>query len=386
MHMGGKFLATAAVLACTACLGEAGKLEIRSVDRGFKNGDQPVPYRIAESRAHLALGNVALALEGFRKAHREDPASVEALAGMADCYQRMGRFDLSRRNYEMALAIAPRDPGLLNAFAASLDQRGEVAEAASVRREALAAAATAQSEIAPESTAAEVKVAEAEPSSLIPDQSLIDTDVAQGASPATRPVETAETSIGQLGSSVTVALAPPKPAQAAVSKQASPQERNLASLGPSVTIALKPVRPAPKALPAQNRQPRLERLSLSEVALITGSGPRWSRPQATTTRLAIESARQYRGGLRVLNAARVEKLAARTRSYLGHFGWRNVTVGDAVSTRARSLIVYPLAARTEARRLSARLGFATAARQDVRQVTVLLGRDAAMHPELRTKG
>jgi hypothetical protein len=130
----------------------------------------------------------------------------------------------------------------------------------------------------------------------------------------------------------------------------------------------------------------LERLSLSEVALITGSGPHWARPRAAATRLAIESARQYRGGLRVLNAARVEKLAARTRSYLGRFGWQNVAVGDAASTRARSLIVYPLAARTEARRLSARLGFATAPRQDVRQVTVLLGRDAAMHPELRPKG
>ena len=385
MHIGGKFLAAAAVLACTSCLGEAGKLEIRSVNRGLKAGEQPVPFRIAESRAHLALGNVALALEGFRKAHREDPASVEALAGMADCYQRMGRFDLSRRNYEMALAIAPRDPGLLNAFALSLEKQGAVAEAASVRREALAAAA-AQSEITTEGNSAEVKTAATEPSSLIADQSSAEAYVAQPVALAPPSVRSAGPSIGQVGSSVTVALAPPKPAQSEDSKKALPQEHAVAPLGPSVTIALKPVRPAPKALSAQNRQPRLERLSLSEVALITGSGPRWTRPQATATRLAIESARQYHGGLRVLNAARVEKLAARTRSYLGHFGWRNVTVGDAASTRARSLIVYPLTARKEARRLSARLGFATAPRQDVRQVTVLLGRDAATHPELRPKG
>src|SRR5262245_51427515 len=135
MRQGGIILVTAAVLTCTACLGDGGKLEIRSVEGGLKAGAEPVPFRIAEARSHLALGNVGLALEGFRKAAREDPTSVEAQAGIADCYDRMGRFDLSRRHYEQALAIAPRDPGLLAAFAASLDQQGQRAEAAAVRRE-----------------------------------------------------------------------------------------------------------------------------------------------------------------------------------------------------------------------------------------------------------
>ena len=45
------------------------------------------------------------------------------------------RFDLSRRYYEAALAIAPGDPTLLTAFAASLDAQGRAAEAASVRQE-----------------------------------------------------------------------------------------------------------------------------------------------------------------------------------------------------------------------------------------------------------
>jgi len=99
-------LLTSAILACTACLGDQGKLEIRSVERGLKSGNEPVPFRIAEARGHLALGNVALALEGFRKAAREDPNNVEAQAGIASCYAQMRRYDLSRRHFEMALALA----------------------------------------------------------------------------------------------------------------------------------------------------------------------------------------------------------------------------------------------------------------------------------------
>ena len=113
MRQGGMLLVTAAVLACTACLGEQGKLEVRSTTTGLKAGREPVPFRIAEARGQLVLGNVALALEGFRKAVREDPTSVDALTGIAYCYDQMGRFDLSRRHYEMALALAPRDPALL---------------------------------------------------------------------------------------------------------------------------------------------------------------------------------------------------------------------------------------------------------------------------------
>lgn len=332
-----RFLMASAVLACTACLGDQGKLEIRSVDRGIK-ASQPVPFRIAEARGHLALGNVALALEGFRKAARDDPASMEALAGIADCYDRMGRFDLSRRYYEEALALAPREPALLAAFAASLDRQGLAAEAAGVRSEIAALAA-------------------AEPAAPAP-----------------------------VGASVTIALPParavdqPPPAAAA----APPQVVAVAPVGQSVTIALPPARPhtapAPTVRPAE-RAPRLERLSLSEVALITGSGPRWKRVEPPAKRLA--SARSDE--LRLLNAARVSRLAARTRSYLHGLGWNKVAIGDAAVTRASSLIVYPQGRSAQARRLAARLGFATAQRPGVRQVTVLLGRDASSHPALRPR-
>jgi hypothetical protein len=390
-------LVSAAVLTCSACLGETGKLEVRSVSSGLKAGHQPVPFRIAEARAHLVLGNVALALEGFRKAAREDPASVDALTGIAYCYDQMGRFDLSRRNYEMALALAPRDPALLAAFAGSLDQQGLATEAASVRREIAGLPQPAQ-------PATELADVASEP------------PVTTKTAPPVAPVAAAP-----VGQSVTIALAAPRPVaakpiaptlpkaqvqlpaqpktpaqvQAVVQVKAQAQAHPLAvaPVGRSVTIALPPARPmtaAPKpTAPAAlaYRQPRLERLSLTEVALVTGSGPRWTRPTSPPppVRAAARTAPAMPFEVRVLNAARVDKLAARTRTFLGNFGWRDIAVGDAAAVRARSLIVYPKGSQQAANRLSARLGFAMAERKGVRQVTILLGRDAAVHPSLRPK-
>jgi hypothetical protein len=97
--------------------------------------DKPVPQRLADARAQLALANVALALDLFRKAEREQPGSTEALEGMADCYERMGRNDLARRYFEQALALEPRNSRLLGSFADMLERQGQFTQAASVRSE-----------------------------------------------------------------------------------------------------------------------------------------------------------------------------------------------------------------------------------------------------------
>src|SRR5204862_1032326 len=116
--------------------------------------------------------------------------------------------------------------------------------------------------------------------------------------------------------------------------------------------------------------------SLTEVALITATGPRWKPIFAQPVRIAAGIAPARMLEVRVLNAARIDKLAARTRAFLSRYGWREMAVGDAAAVRARSLIVYPQGTQLAASRLSARLGFAMAERADVRQVTILLGRDA----------
>jgi tetratricopeptide (TPR) repeat protein len=373
MHKGGILLVTVATLACTACLGEGGKLEIRSVESGLKAGPEPVPFRIAEARSHLALGNVALALEGFRKAVRDDPASIEGYAGMADCYDRMGRFDLSRRYYEQALAVAPRNPGLLAAFAASLDRQGKRQEAMAVRQE-MAALPQPQADVV-------VAETEAAPPAPAPVAEPVATTIAQAAPPLVAPAP--------VGQSVTIALPPPRPVDTPVAETSAPQAMAVAPVGPSVTIALPPPRPAPTAKPethvtarkASPPQPRLVRLSLTEVALFTTDGPRWKKPTPQAQRLATVKPVE----LRILNAARVDRLAARTRAYLGDFGWRRVEIGDAAKVRSRSLIIYPTGSRAAASKLSSRFGFAMAPRNDVRQLTILLGRDAANLPALQRK-
>ena len=128
---------------------DTGKLDIRSVgDASFtaRAGSDQLSLAAGE----LAIGNVGLALESYRRALRDDPKSVDALIGIGVCYDHMGRFDLSRRAYEQALAIAPGDQKLYQALAASLDAQGLAAEAGAVQREAAARRGTA---LAPAMTA-----------------------------------------------------------------------------------------------------------------------------------------------------------------------------------------------------------------------------------------
>jgi hypothetical protein len=272
----------------------------------------------------------------------------------------------------MALAIAPRDAALLELFASSLEAQGLTTVAASVRRELAALAVpSADHEAAAEVLAAtQQTLATERPAPLPP--------------PVAAPV----------GPSVTIALPPPRLAGSAQPRTVESQALQVVPVGRSVTIALPPPRPAlaaksessmADARPPSKRQPRLERLSLTEVALFTADGPQWKRPASASIRAATRVAKVDPSQLRLLNAARIDRLAARTRSYLSRYGWRDFAVGDAASVRARSLIVYPKGSEAAAHRLSARLGFATAPRSGVRQLTILLGRDAADHPALRTR-
>ena len=112
----GLLLGAALTLVAGGCASE-GKLTVKALPTVLAQGQRPVSFRVAEGAGQFALGNVALALESYRKALRDDPASVEAMVGTAACYEAMGRFDLSRRHYEAALAVAPADTRLLGLLA-----------------------------------------------------------------------------------------------------------------------------------------------------------------------------------------------------------------------------------------------------------------------------
>ena len=416
METGGKFLVSAAVLTVAACGGETGKLEIRSTPTALAPGAHPVSFRVAEARGQLALGNVALALEGFRKAWREDPNSIDAIAGMADCYDRMGRFDLSRKNYEAALALAPSNLGLLGALASSLDQQGDREGAGKLRQEiALRTAAAKAQAVAAASPKAVAPIESAEVELVRIVAPAVDAHAALVAPPtlaaAAAPAKpTVTTSIDVLKSvqAVTpVAVAVPvlALAEAVVAAPPAPVASRVAPAS-SVTVKLPRVRSdgaanaTPVSLPTQvasvetatlpRRGPHLERLSMGEIALISAPMPTW-RPttvaqssRSTTVRfIPLREASTMPVQVRLLNAARVNRLAARTRSWLVARGWYGLGVGNSDTVRAQSVILYPAGKRALAQTLSSQFGFAIQQRSSGSQITVLLGRDAARHPALR---
>ncbi|HXH53934.1 MAG TPA: LytR C-terminal domain-containing protein [Sphingomicrobium sp.] len=387
MVRGGKLLAAAAIVATAGCGSERGRLEVRATPAPLSAGAKPVPFRIAEGQAQFALGNVALALESFRKALREDPSSIHAMAGIAACYDRMGRFDLSRRHYEAALAAAPGDPHLLAALASSLDLQGLKAEAASVRGEIASRIATA----AASPPAPPGPQAPAIPVAAVPGP------VPVAAMLAAPPAAVPEPAIATAPATAAVMSPEPVPASQPISAEPKPP------VARSITVALPPADPAPviaavPALPDQpavaRRSPRLERMSMGEVALVTAGASMW-KPAVTHREARSETVRwvplreaQASGsnGIRLLNAARSQGLAARTRAYLVQRGWRTMAIGDAAETRPDSVVLYPASRRRLGLSLAAQFGFQAVPRASGSEITVLLGRDAAGHSALRAGG
>jgi len=309
-------LCAATAIAAVSCSPQS--VEIRSIKQPLAAGNQPANFRIAEGNAQFALGNVALAIESYRKALREQPDSVPAMIGMAACYDRMGRTDLSRRNYEMALAVDPANTEIYSLFAQSLEAQGQRDEAARVKTELAARV------VAPE---------------------------------APREVP---------GS---VPVLPPPPAQ-------------------SVTVALAPPRSAPVAVEHPAAALRLERLSLREVALVTSPQPKWEARAVTRTATSttIQFERRPQSQVTLLNAARVQGLAARTRAYLAMRGFASARIGDAPSVRKQSAILFSPSDAWRAHRLAAQFGFDLERREgEGGGLTILLGRDAAREAALKPR-
>ena len=449
MNRGAKFLAAAAGLTIAACA-NSGKLELRPIASRTAADNAPLPQKLAEGYAQLRLGNAGLANELFRQSLREDPASAEANAGLAASYDHMGRFDLSRRYFEAALAIRPADTRLLERFAASLDRQGARAEAAAVRGEI----ATRLAQVEDAETKAHVAVVEApEPAPAEPAQAVTDAPKAPMLAELAAPVVLAPTPPAQPPEAIEPApvIATPAPIAAAAIAPAAPaaSPAPVATPAPimpapaarparpaapavapvvaaSITVQLPPARPAPepvrvaaaspapapapapepvvaeapsaapavplRADPRRPDSPRLQRLSLVEVALVTTGVSRW-RPQvvaqtaqSTTIRFVpLKKPQQAFAGVRLLNAARSQGLAAHTRNYLTGKGWRRIAIGDANETRETSIILYPESRRRTAEILAAQFRMRVARRAGNDQaIVMLLGRDAARLKANRT--
>ena len=459
MNRGGKILVPTTMLALVAGCGQDGKLEIRPTPTPLAQGKRPVPARVAEGRGQLAMGNVGLALTSFRLALRDDPNSSEALVGMAMSYDQMSRYDLSRRNYEAALALAPGNLEILAAFVGSLQLQGKTDEAIAVRQEiaarAVASAAldsdqlvaqveAAPTPIAPTTVAAAPKQAETRPAQVAAAPEMTLAPRIWSAAPVNLSVNTPERvsvdgSKGETGRveiaveqpvagpapsppvqmaaarSVTIKLPPARPVQQVVVPAAvALPERNFTAAEPrlaALSVAAQPMhvnvaadlsntglaRAAEEAIQkpsvAEERGPYLERMSMGEIALITVPRPEWQSTtvaltsRSTTVRfvpLRLANANALPVKVRLLNAARVNRLAANTRTWLNGRGWRGLAIGNATATRSRSVILYPADKRVIAQRLAAQFGFPMSRRDSGQHVVVLLGSDAVRKPSRRS--
>jgi hypothetical protein len=81
-------------------------------------------------------------------------------------------------------------------------------------------------------------------------------------------------------------------------------------------------------------------------------------------------------GIELLNAARFEGLAARTRMALADRGWHRIAIGNARKVRLHSLVLYGSARAHLAKRLAAQFRCRAVKVGNMRSLIVLLGRDA----------
>jgi hypothetical protein len=463
MTRGGKLLLLSGCLAATGCA-TTHTVQVRAVS----DPNSKLHYSgglLAEARAQLAMGAVGLAIESFRTLQREQPDSVDAYAGLAASYAAMGRYDLTRTNYELALAYAPNDPALLQALASTLDKLGETEQAAQVRTEVRLAAAKAAGATltaspvtplgVPKATSMTVKLPQATPVSSVA-QNTAPPIAAPVLSPARVDLGQAQLASmnKQLAAANTAFEMPPEEVPAnvlALAHEAGARSGSAFNL-PTASIAMRVVSasqlpqramqsnaalliadavapPVPVTTPA-GREPRsptpsatvkavavesqsgpfLERTSLREVALITVArpmrearlrprepqlprlsliaAPTADRPPTAPVQKTLLTAASLRWvplryasrpeNIALLNAARRDGLAARTRVALVDRGWRKVAIGNARKVRQHSLVLYAPGRWHVAARLAAEFRCKAVKVASLKKnIVVLLGRDVA---------
>ncbi|MBK5264147.1 MAG: tetratricopeptide repeat protein [Alphaproteobacteria bacterium] len=136
MSMKAGLMGASLMVALVGCSSQHAELQIKPI-----GGEQLLSGNDALAKAELLLarGEYALAIDAYRKAVRYDPANAVAYNGLAVSYDQLGRHDLSRRYYELALARAPREGKYYRNLARSLEIQGRRDEAKMVLAQMTAA-------------------------------------------------------------------------------------------------------------------------------------------------------------------------------------------------------------------------------------------------------
>src|SRR5512137_2831181 len=104
----------ALVVALLEAIAAQAKPETEALRLNARNTPVPGGDAYETGRGLLAAGDVSGAMAAFREALLEAPQSVDTLNAIAVCYDRLGRYDVSRSYYDAALAIQPGSVLVLN--------------------------------------------------------------------------------------------------------------------------------------------------------------------------------------------------------------------------------------------------------------------------------
>jgi hypothetical protein len=282
---------------------------------------------LSKGRMLFERGEYALAADAFRRAVRQNPESGDAYNGLAASYDQLGRYDLSRRYYELALAQAPEDGRILRNFARSMLSQGDRLTARKLMAEAAALdhARPAQATISPEPQ---------------PDEMAQAVPVEKN-----RPYESGQ-------GNVTIALAPEPVA--------------LASVG---LPAQEPVTPAPSLF---------RRIAATVIHTFPGADDSVNVALDPPPHMSVQTAARKFPRLHIMNAVGRKHQAARMSSYLAGNGWMGVSTGDSRSRLSRSRILFRSTDEVAARKLAASLPFQPRLLASPRApaLFLVLGRDA----------
>jgi len=309
-------------VATSGCMTSAKRAALPEGTRFTANTDAS---SVAAARL-LADGNYGLAIEMYRRILIATPDDSAAVEGLALCYDRLRRYDLSDVYFQRALALAPRNEAFYRTYAASLTAQGRGDDAA-----------------------------------------LLDVDMrAMLASASTMPAMPAA------ASSPAQPSAPPQTARPALAGAAAvpaapmpvvPTGPRLEQLAPGVVrLILAPERSAGRAV-------------ILAPALTPASAP---------TRVALSKpipATLVPGALRntmVINATGRNGIVRRVQSYLAGRGWRSLDRGDSGMRITVSRILYPPSGEATARRLARALPFPTRlyATAQANRIQLLVGGNA----------
>jgi len=129
-YQGFKITVLASALILAGCAG-GNKEQLHSVNWAAK---QPVDLSemsdfYAAGKKYFTQGKYGLALEQFDAELKNNRSSIKAMNGIAACYDKMGRYHVAMRYYDMALRIAPDSSLTLNNLGYSLLLQGKSSRA-----------------------------------------------------------------------------------------------------------------------------------------------------------------------------------------------------------------------------------------------------------------